>query len=60
MTSSRNMADFGPFGAIFAYLNDEILQKTPFSPSTFRRLSDGTIKISSSELFENLVYRDLY
>ena len=52
------MADFGPFGAILGYLNDEILQITPFSPSTFHRLSGGTIEIPSLEHFENL--RDLY
>ena len=62
MTSSRNMADniSGPFGAILGDLNDEILQMTQFSSSTFHDLSDGTIKIPFSELFEDLVYRDLY
>ena len=54
------MADFGPFGAIIGVLNDEILQMTQFSSSTFHNLSNGTIKITFSELFENLVYRDLY
>ena len=60
MTSSRNMADFGPFGAILGYLNYEVLQITPFSPNAFHRLADGTIKIPFLELFENFVYRDLY
>ena len=56
MTSSRNTVDFGPKWAILGDLNDKILQITPFSSSTFHDLSDGTIKIPFSELFENLVY----
>ena len=60
MTSSRNMVDFGPYWAILRDLNDNILQMTPFSLSTFHDLPDGTIKIPAWELFENLVYRDLY
>ena len=60
MTSSRNMVDFGQFWAILGDPNDKILQMTPFSSSTVHDLSDGTINIRFSELFENLVYRDLY
>jgi len=60
MTSSRNMADFGPFGVILGGLNDKFYHMTPFSSSTFHDLSDGTTIILFSELFENLVYRDLY
>ena len=60
MASSRNMADFGPFRAILGDLNDEIIQMTQFSPSTFHDLSDGIVEIPFPELFENLVYRALY
>ena len=55
MTSSRNMVDFGSFGTNLGDLNDEILQLTPFSSSTFHNLSNGTVQIPFPELFENLV-----
>ena len=45
MTSSRNMADFGSFWAIMGGLNDKILQRTPFSSSTFHDLSDKRVEI---------------
>ena len=54
------MMDYDPFEVILGDLNDEILQMTPFSSSTFHNLSEGIIKSPFSELFENLVYRDLY
>ena len=55
MTSPENIADFGSFGVILQDLNNEILQMTPFSSSTFHNLSDGTVEIPLPEPFDNLV-----
>jgi hypothetical protein len=38
------MGDFGPFWVILGDINDEILQMTPFSSSTFHDLSEKIVK----------------
>ena len=47
------MTDFGSFGAILGYLNDEILQN-PISTTAFMIFQMEQKKMPFLELFENL------